>query len=138
MYGLKEGLRLIEEEGLENCFARHRRLGSAVRAACQAMGLKLFADPRHASNAVTAIWAPEGITPKQIRSLLLDKYGVVLAGGQGKLQDTVFRIGHLGYVNETDIVTTLAALGAGLHELGQKVDLGAALDAAHRELTAAS
>ena len=136
MYGLKEGLRLIAEEGLENCFARHRRLGSAVRAACNTMGLKLFADPKHASNAVTAIYAPDGITPKQIRSLLLDKYGVVLAGGQGKVQDTVFRIGHLGYVNETDIITTLAALGAGLHELGLKVDLGAALDAAHRELTA--
>ena len=136
MYGLKEGLRLIEEEGLENCFARHRRLGSAVRAACAAMGLKLFADPKYASNAVTAIIAPDGIAPKQIRSLLLDKYGVVLAGGQGKVQDTVFRIGHLGYVNETDIITTLAALGAGLHELGLKVDIGAALDAAHRELSA--
>jgi aspartate aminotransferase-like enzyme len=136
MYGLKEGLRLIEEEGLENCFARHRRLGSAVRAACAAMGLKLFADPRHASNAVTAIIAPDGISPKQIRSLLLDKYGVVLAGGQGKVQDTVFRIGHLGYVNETDIITTLAALGAGLHELGLRVDSGAALDAAHQELSA--
>jgi aspartate aminotransferase-like enzyme len=137
MYGLKEGLRLIAEEGLENCFARHRRLGSAVRAACNVMGLKLFADPKHASNAVTAIYAPDGITPKRIRSLLLDKYGVVLAGGQGKVQDTVLRIGHLGYVNETDIITTLAALGAGLHELGLKVDLGAALDAAHKELTAA-
>ena len=136
MYGLKEGLRLIEEEGLENCFARHRRLGSAARAACAAMGLRLFADPRFASNAVTAIVAPNGITPKQIRSLLLDKYGVVLAGGQGKVQDTVFRIGHLGYVNETDIITTLAALGTGLHELGLKVDIGAALDAAHKELSA--
>ena len=138
MYGLQEGLRLIEEEGLENCFARHRRLGSAVRAACAAMELKLFADPSHASNAVTAILAPEGTTPKQIRSLLLDKYGVVLAEGQGKVKDTVFRIGHLGYVNETDIITTLAALGAGLHQLGPKVDIGAALDAAHRELTSAS
>jgi aspartate aminotransferase-like enzyme len=101
------------------------------------MGLALFADHKHASNAVTAILAPEGLTPKQIRGLLLDKYGVVLAGGQGKLQDTVFRIGHLGYVNETDVMTTLAALGAGLHELGLKANLGAALDAAHRELTAA-
>lgn len=136
MYGLQEGLRLIAEEGLENCFARHRRLGRAVRAACAAMGLKLFAEPSHASNAVTAIVAPDGIAPKRIRSLLLDKYGVVLAGGQGKLQETVFRIGHLGYVNETDIITTLAALGASLHELGLKVDLGAALDAAHQELSA--
>lgn len=137
MYGLKEGLRLIAQEGLENCFARHARLGCAVRAACKTMGLALFADHKHASNAVTAILAPEGLTPKQIRGLLLDKYGVVLAGGQGKLQDTVFRIGHLGYVNETDVMTTLAALGAGLHELGLKANLGAALDAAHRELTAA-
>jgi len=136
MYGLKEGLRMIEAEGLENCFARHRRLGSGVRAACAAMGLKLFADPKHASAGVTAIYAPDGITPKQIRSLLLDKYGVVLAGGQGKVQDTVFRIGHLGYVNETDIITTLAALGTGLHELGLKVDIGVALDAAHKELSA--
>jgi len=135
MYGLKEGLRLIAEEGLENCFARHARLGSAVRAACRTMGLKLFADPAHASNAVTAIIGPDGLPPKRIRALLLDKYGVVLAGGQGKVQDTVFRIGHLGYVNETDIITTLAALGAGLHELGLKVDLGAALDAAHQELS---
>ncbi|UCH36691.1 MAG: alanine--glyoxylate aminotransferase family protein [Armatimonadota bacterium] len=135
MYGLDEGLRMIEQEGLENCFARHRRLGAAVRAACDVMGLKLLADRRYASNAVTAIVAPDGIGPAKVRSLLLDKYGVVLAGGQGKLKETVFRIGHLGYVNETDIMTTLAALGAGLHELGVKVDIGAALDAAHKELT---
>jgi aspartate aminotransferase-like enzyme len=134
MYGLVEGLRLIEKEGLENCFARHRRMGSAARAACRAMGLKLFADQKCASNGVTAIWGPEGLTPKQIRSLLLAKYGVVLAGGQGKITDTVFRIGHLGFVNETDIMTTIAALGAALHELGMKVDVGAALNAARAEL----
>jgi len=136
MYGLAEGLRLIEAEGLENCFARHRRMGAAARAACRAMGLKLFADEKYASSGVTAIWGPEGLTPKQIRSLLLTKYGVVLAGGQGKITDTVFRIGHLGFVSETDIMTTLAALGAGLHELGMKVDIGAALDAARKELFA--
>jgi len=135
IYGLQEGLRLIEQEGLENCFARHRRLGAATRAACTAMGLKLLADPKYASNAVTAIVGPEGIAPKQIRSLLLDKYGVVLAGGQGKLKESIFRIGHLGYVNETDIITVVGALGAGLHELGLKVDIGAALDAARKELS---
>lgn len=134
MYGLAEGLRMIEQEGLENCFARHRRLGGAVRAACKAMGLRLLADPKYASNAVTSIFPPEGVTNKQVRSLLLNKYGVVLAGGQGKLADEIFRIGHLGYVCETDVFSALAALAAGLRELGAKVDTAAALDAAHAEL----
>ena len=137
-FGLREGLKILEAEGLQNCFQRHRRLGSAVRAGAQALGLSLFADPAHASNAVTAINGPEGVSADDLRKLLLNKYGVVLAGGQGKLKGKIFRIGHLGYVNETDILAVLGALGAGLKELGLSVDPGAGVAAAEQAFASPS
>jgi aspartate aminotransferase-like enzyme len=130
VYGLKEGLRLLREEGLQNVFARHKRLGDAVRAGARALGLELFAKPENASNCVTAVNGPEGLPADNIRKFLLEKYGLVLAGGQAHLKGKIFRIGHLGYVGETDILGCMAALGAGLKELGMKVDPGAGAAAA--------
>lgn len=118
VYGLQESLRLLRQEGLQNVFARHQRLADAVRAGAKALGLKLLANHPNASNCVTAIWAPEELGPDKIRKFMLNKYGVVLAGGQGKLKESIFRIGHLGYVAETDILGCMAALGSGLKELG--------------------
>lgn len=134
LYGLQATLRMIREEGLEAGFERHARLGAAVRAGAQALGLRLLASPEHASPAVTAIFAPDGVEPKRLRQHLRERYNVVLAGGQGKLQDSIFRIGHLGYVGEHDIVAVISALERGLAELGVPVTSGAGVAAAQRVL----
>ncbi len=131
---LREALKLLEKEGLENCFARHARLAKAAREGVKALGLKLLADEAVASNAVTAVRKPEGMATAAIRKLMLEKYDVVLAGGQGSLKDDIFRIGHLGLVNETDIIACLGALGLALKELGWKADPGAGAAAAVRAL----
>jgi aspartate aminotransferase-like enzyme len=130
VYGLQEGLRLIKKEGLQGVFARHQRLADATRAGAKALGLELFANPSHASNCITAVKSPEGMHPDKIRKFMLENYGLVLAGGQGAMKETIFRIGHLGYVSDTDILGCMAALGAGLKELGMKVDPGAGVVAA--------
>ncbi len=131
---LQKALQILEEEGLQACFARHARLAGAARAGVQALGLKLFADPSHASNAVTSVYKPDGIEVAALRKLLLGKYGVVLAGGQQTLSDKIFRIGHLGYVGEPEIVATLGALGMALKELGLSVDQAAGVAAAVEHL----
>jgi aspartate aminotransferase-like enzyme len=129
-FQLREALKILEAEGLQACFARHARLAAAVRAGVGALGLKLFADPAHASNAVTSVKKPDGIEVSALRKLMLQKYGVVLAGGQQQLQNEIFRIGHLGYVSEPEIIATLGALGLALRELGSKVDSWAGVAAA--------
>ncbi len=130
VFQLVEAIRILEREGLEACFARHARLARAVRAGVQALGLELFAQPRHASNAVTSVRAPKGVAVADLRKLLRTKYGVVLAGGQGRIKDDIFRIGHLGYVSESDIIATLGALGLALRELGFEADSSAGAAAA--------
>jgi aspartate aminotransferase-like enzyme len=136
LYGLQTTLRMLREEGLPECFARHARLGAAVRAGAQALGLRLLADPRYASPAVTSIYAPEGIDPKQLRQVVRERYGVVLAGGQGKLADRIFRIGHLGYVGENDIIAVMSALERGLGDLGVRITPGAGIAATQQALAA--
>jgi aspartate aminotransferase-like enzyme len=133
-FQLRDALRILAKETLEGCFARHASMGAAVRDGVQALGLKLFADPAHASNAVTAVRKPEGIEVGALRKLMLDKYGVVLAGGQQSLKDEIFRIGHLGYVSPSDVVATLGALGLALKELGVSVDPSAGTTAALKAL----
>ena len=129
-FGLREAMGLLKREGLQACFERHVRLGRKARAGLKEMGLKPFADPAHASNAVTAIFNPDGIDPAGLRKLVREKYGVVLAGGQDKLKDTIFRVGHLGYITELDLLAGLAAIGFGLKGLGIPVDAAAGLRAA--------
>ncbi len=131
---LREGLRLLEKEGLQNCFKRHALFAKATREGVKALGLTLLADESCASNAVTSVRNPDGIEVAALRKLMRDKYGVVLAGGQGTLKDSIFRIGHLGYVSEADIIATLGLLGLGLKDLGLKVDPAAGASAAIRVL----
>lgn len=135
MFGLQVALKTILSEGLQASFDRHRRMGQAARGGVTAMGLKLFADPAHASNTVTAIYSPAGLTPAAIRKHLLEKYSVVLAGGQQRLQDSIFRIGHMGYTSDTEVLACLSALGTALNELGFRADTGAALAAAGKAIS---
>ena len=128
---LAEAFKIIQAEGLAASHVRHARLANMVRTGVQALRLKLFcADPARRSNAVTAIHKPEGIKTADLRKLMRDKYDVVLAGGQGKIKDDIFRIGHLGFVTETDLLAALGTLGLALKELGMNVDPGAGVAAA--------
>ena len=130
VFQLRAALKLLEKEGLQACFARHARLAQAIREGVKALGLKLLADESCASNAVTSVRKPEGVSVADLRKHMLQKYGVVLAGGQRSLKDAIFRIGHLGYVGEADIIATLGLLGLGLKDLGVKVDPTAGVGAA--------
>lgn len=134
LYALQESLRLIEEEGLQNIFERHRRITRAVRAGVRAMGLELLASDAAASTGVTAVVVPEGASVKDLRAKLSQKYGVTLAGGQKQLEGKIFRIGHLGHVDLADVIVTLSAIELALKELGRPVEIGAAVRAAEEVL----
>ena len=123
---------MMMDEGLENIHARHARLAEAARAAVRALGLQLVADSP--VNGVTAAYAPEGIDTKKLVPLMRDKYGVQIAGGQGHLKGKIFRIGHMGYVSEEDMLVAIAALEKGLKEMGYEFEIGAGLLAAHKAL----
>ncbi len=130
---LRESIRLIKEEGLENVWKRHARIASAVRMGVKALGLKPFAGGKP-SNAVTSVWAPEGIDGDAVNKKIRDDYGITMAGGQGKMKGKMFRIGHLGYVDMFDAVIALAAVEMALTELGVKITLGAGVKAVEEEL----
>ena len=131
-FSLEESLRLLQQEGLSAVYERHRRLSQATRAGVEALGLRPVADPRWASWTVTAGWAPEGVSVGALVGRLRAEHGVVVAGGQGKLEGRVFRIGHLGYVYPEDVLRCLEALGAVLADLGVRVDPRAGVEAAAR------
>lgn len=109
-YGLEESLKMIDEEGLENVFERHKKLRDLTRDGLKKLGLKLLSTDDVASCAVTAVFPPTGVAADDLRKKIKEKYGVVLAGGQEDLKGKIFRIGHLGYCSETDIMVTLDAL----------------------------
>ena len=116
-FGMKVALEMMQEEGLENIFARHTRHKEASRAAMKALGLPLFAPDTHASPAVTSV-VPEGVDAEKIRSIMKGKYDIALAGGQDHMKGKMFRMGHLGFVSDRDVLCTISALEATLAELG--------------------
>jgi aspartate aminotransferase-like enzyme len=130
--GLGEALRMMREEGLENVIKRHETLAAATRAGCEALGLKLFAPPEGRGNAVTPVWVPEGVDGKAIVKKLKDEYGITIAGGQDHLVGKIFRVGHLGYFDRFDIITTLAGLEMTLTELGYEFAPGSGVNAAEQ------
>ena len=134
MIGLAEALKLMREEGLENIIARHARLAEATRQGCEALGLELFAPPEGRGNAVTPVWVPEGIDGKKLVSTMKNKYGVTIAGGQDDYAGRIFRVGHLGYFGDFDIITTLAALEMSLKELSYQFEPGSGIKAAETVL----
>nr|WP_199197299.1 alanine--glyoxylate aminotransferase family protein [Chroococcidiopsis sp. CCALA 051] len=110
-------LKMMREEGLESIFARHQRLTQATREAVKALNLPLFAADNCASPAITSV-APERVDAEQIRSILKKKFDIALAGGQDHLKGKIFRIGHLGFVSDRDILSAIGALEVALRELG--------------------
>ena len=126
---LRESLRLLDEEGMENVWRRGATLGEATRAAVKALGLKLLVS-RNVSNVVTAVDCANGPDPSKVVKGLRDKYGISIIGGQGKLRGKIFRIGHVGNVDEIDVLGTIAALEMVLSEMGHPIKAGAGVAAA--------
>ena len=120
LYGLREALKmLIEEEGLENVFARHARHGEATRRAVAGWGLEtLCVDPREHSNSLTAVLTPEGHDADKLREAILDAYDMSLGTGLGKMRGKIFRIGHLGHFNDLMLCGTLCGVEMGLARAG--------------------
>jgi aspartate aminotransferase-like enzyme len=132
-FALQEGLHMLEEEGLANVYDRHARLARATQAGLQALDFQLFAADGYRSHTVTAAAAP-GVDVNALRKLLNDRYGVVIAGGQGKMAGKMIRVGHLGAVSEGDIVQVLWALEEALEELDWAPATGRAVAAAANSL----
>jgi len=109
-YGLDVAFGLLEREGWPAVYARHRHIGEYTRRGMQDLGLDLFADPKHASNTVTTVRLPEGVVEAEILKTLRERYGIVVAGGQGPMTGKLLRVGHLGLVQESDITQLLDAL----------------------------
>jgi aspartate aminotransferase-like enzyme len=130
---LRESLVKIREEGLENVLARHARLAEATRAGVKALGLELFASAP--SNALTAVKVPEGVDGKKLVKFIEDKYGVTFAGGQEALSGKIFRIAHLGYVDDLDVISAISALEMSLTKFGYKVLYGEGIKAAEKVLS---
>jgi len=118
LFGLRESIRMLEEEGLENVFARHARFGEATRRAVRAWGLDILCEePLEYSSVLTAVMMPEGKSADALRKVILENFDMSLGNGLGKVADKVFRIGHLGNLNGLSLIGTLAGVEMGL-ELG--------------------
>jgi aspartate aminotransferase-like enzyme len=117
-FALDVAIGMMLKEGLENIYARHERIGKLTREGVKALGLELLADEKFASNTVSAVKVPQGIDGKALVKLMREEYDTVLAGGQASLAGKIFRIGHLGFVNDKDIVDCLAALKLALPRVG--------------------
>jgi alanine-glyoxylate transaminase / serine-glyoxylate transaminase / serine-pyruvate transaminase len=132
LYGLREALAMLQEEGLENVFARHARHAAATRAAVRAWGLEVLAvDPREYSPVLTTVIMPEGHDADALRRVILEHFDMSLGAGLGKLKGRVFRIGHLGDFNDLMLMGTLAGVEMGLHLAGvphRQGGLAAAMD----------
>lgn len=137
VYGLREALRMIAEEGLVNVVGRHRRLSGALRAGCEGLGLRLFNRAAVASSTVVPVVVPAGLEGSAIVAHLRDRYRMVIAGSRNqRLNNKVIRIGTMGAIAEADILTDLIHLEATLRDLGlappSNAGVRAALDALAR------
>ncbi len=109
-FALESALELMRAEGLQALFARHAQLAEYVRGGLADLGCRMLADPRFASPTVTTAFAPDGVKPGALLSALEDHHNVVMAGGQGKLEGQIIRIGHMGWVSQSDLAAVLHAL----------------------------
>jgi len=140
LYGLRESLAIIAEEGLENIFARHQRLAEGVRAAVRAWGLKLCAKaPKWYSNTVSAIMVPEGANGADVIDVAFRRYNLALGAGLARMAGKLFRIGHLGDLNELMVLGAIAGAEMAMRDVGIPVTpgIGVAAAAEHYRSTAA-
>ncbi len=137
LYGLKEALAMLMEEGLPAVFARHERHAEATRRAVRAWGLEILcAEPREYSPVLTGVVVPEGHDADEVRRVILERFDMSLGAGLGKVRGKVFRIGHLGHFNDLMLAGTLSGVEMGLSLAGVPIDRGgvdAALEYLERE-----
>ncbi|HXJ43680.1 MAG TPA: aminotransferase class V-fold PLP-dependent enzyme [Bryobacteraceae bacterium] len=136
LYGLREALSMLREEGLAKVYYRHKRLAQATRQAVNAWGLEIVAQDSHEqSNTLTGVLMPEGFDEAQLRGLILDRFNMALGAGLGRLAGRAFRIGHLGDFNALMLAGTLAGVQMGLELAGVPHKPGG-MEAALSSLTA--
>jgi aspartate aminotransferase-like enzyme len=132
-YALNEALRLIREEGLEKRIERHKRCAEAFYNAINALRMNAFPKEKESrSNTVIAVNVPENVNENSVREIMREKYKVLIAGGMGKLKGKIFRIGSMGTVSQTEVMTTVNALGNALKDAGCLVNIENGLDAARK------
>jgi len=134
LYGLRESLTMLMEEGLENIFARHAYLANGVRAAItEGWGLKLCAkEPKWYSDTVSAIVVPEGINGAHVIDVAFRRYNLSLGAGLSKVAGKVFRIGHMGDLNELMVLGAIAGSEMAMMDVGIKIEPGSGVAAAQR------
>jgi alanine-glyoxylate transaminase / serine-glyoxylate transaminase / serine-pyruvate transaminase len=131
LYGLRESLDILFEEGLDRVFARHQRLGEGVRAAVRAWGLKLCAKaPKWNSNTVSAIMVPEGVNGADIIDVAFRRYNLALGAGLGRMAGKLYRIGHMGDLNELMLLGAIAGAEMAMRDVGMQVTPGSGVAAA--------
>ncbi len=133
--GLNQALKMIKEEGIDNMNARHKRHAMALRKAIKAINLELLVkDDNNASHSITSILPPDGISVPDIRSTMKKDFDIVVANGQNKLKDKIFRMGTLGFVCDRDLIAAVGALEATLVKLGHKFEVGKGVQTIINEL----
>jgi alanine-glyoxylate transaminase/serine-glyoxylate transaminase/serine-pyruvate transaminase len=131
-YALHEALRLVLEEGLESCFARHRRNHEALRAGLEAIGMTFAAQEGHRLPQLNAVLIPAGVDDVAVRKGLLERFGIEIGAGLGAFKGSVWRIGLMGYASRaSNVLLFLAALEQLLSAQGHRFDAGAAVAAAN-------
>ncbi|NTU93030.1 MAG: alanine--glyoxylate aminotransferase family protein [Chlorobiaceae bacterium] len=132
--GLSEALRMIRAEGIENVWARHARLAAACRLGCEALGMRLFSSSP--SFAVTPVWLPEGVDWKEFNRILKTGNGITVAAGQDEFAGRIFRISHLGYYDEFDMLSVIGSLEFTLKAMCVPFEIGSGVAAVQRAFLA--
>jgi len=139
LHGLRESLAMLEEEGLENVFARHRHLAGGARAAVRAWGLKLCAkEPKWHSDTVSAIMVPHGFNGAEVIDRAYRRYNLALGAGLSQMAGKLFRIGHLGDLNELMLLGAISGTEMAMNDIGIEVELGSGVAAAQAEFRGAA
>lgn len=129
LFGLQQVLQLMEEEGLEEVYARHRLMMEMTRSAFNALGIPLLTSDEHASPTVTAV-EPADFDSPVFRKIMKREFGMDIAGGQQHMAKTIFRIGHMGYCSPADMLQAIAAMEIGIVKAGKEIELGKGVRAA--------
>lgn len=131
IYGLREALRIVKEEGLEARFERHKLNSDAFVAGIEAMGLQMVAPKEYRLPTLNAVRIPDGVEDIRVRRFLLDKYGIEIGGGLGDFKGKAWRVGLMGESSRRNyVILLLAALADAMAQQGYKADVGAAMEAA--------
>lgn len=117
IYGLKAACEMMEAEGLEQVYERHRRLAAHTRSGLQEVGLSLLVDEAYASPTVTTAWMPEGVSSRDVQKAMRDEHGIEIATGQGHLREQLIRIGHMGWTHQPELDRTIKALDSVLERI---------------------